>query len=282
MKRALDILKNTLLTLTGIVVAGLGLKGFLLPNYCIDGGVTGISMLIAKVWNLPLSALIVVLNVPFLLVGYKSMGRIHALQGTAAICGLAAALHLVPYSVVTQDKLLAAVFGGFFLGAGIGLAVRAGSVLDGTEILALLISKKTSFSMGDIILVFNIVIFSAAALVLSVETALYSILTYLSAAKTVDFVLHGLEEQSGVTIVSQQHERVREAILYELQRGVTVYVGRGGFSGEEVNVLFCIVTRLEIGRLKSLVHEIDPAAFIVIQHVSDTSGGVMKRRLPYG
>jgi uncharacterized membrane-anchored protein YitT (DUF2179 family) len=277
MSRFFSFLINLVLTLTGIGIAGLGLKGFLLPNYFIDGGVTGISMLIAEVAGIPLSVLIVLLNIPFLLVGYKSTGKAFAARSALAILGLAAALHLVPYSVVTSDKLLAAVFGGFFLGAGIGLAVRGGAVLDGTEILALLISKKTSFSMGDIILVFNIVIFSVAAVVMSIETALYSILTYLSAAKTVDFVIHGLEEQSGVTIISQQHERIREAVLHDLQRGVTVYKGRGGFSGEEAEILFCIVTRLEIGKLKTLVQSIDPSAFVVIHHISDTSGGVVKR-----
>src|ERR687894_229300 len=190
------------LIVLGVLSAALGLKGFLLPSRFIDGGVTGVSMLVAELSGVPLAALIVVFNIPFLVFGYRQVGRAFALKSVAAIFGLAACLAFVKFPVVTDDKLLTAVFGGFFIGAGIGLAIRGGGVLDGTEVAALVLSKRLGTQVGDIILVLNVLIFAVAAAFLGVEPALYSMLTYFAASKTIDFILHGIEEFNGVTIVS--------------------------------------------------------------------------------
>jgi uncharacterized membrane-anchored protein YitT (DUF2179 family) len=269
---------NTALIILGILSAGMGLKGFLLSSRFIDGGVTGISMLLADTLGLPLSVLIPLINLPFIALGYRQIGGKFALKSALAIAGLSATLALVSYPDVTPDRLLTAVFGGFFIGAGIGLAMRGGAVLDGTEIAALLISKGTHLlRVGDVILLLNIFIFAAAAFFLGVESALYSMLTYLAASKTIDFLIHGIEEYTAIIIVSDKSDEIRETIVRVLSRGVTVYKGRGGMTGAEVNILYCVVTRLEIGRVKTVSREIDPSAFIVIHPLADASGGVIKK-----
>ena len=266
------------LTVLGVLSAALGLKGILLPSRFIDGGVTGVSMLVAELSDAPLPALIVVFNLPFLYFGYKQVGRGFALKSVAAIFGLAACLAFVKFPVVTDDKLMTAVFGGFFIGAGIGLAIRGGGVLDGTEVAALFLSKRLGTQVGDIILVLNVLIFSVAALFLGVEPALYSMLTYFAPSRTIDFIIHGIEEFNGVTIVSARSAEIREAVLHELGRGVTVYRGHGGFTDAEQEILYCVVTRLEIARLKRVVAEHDKLAFFVVTRIADASGGVVKRR----
>jgi uncharacterized membrane-anchored protein YitT (DUF2179 family) len=254
-------------------------KGFLLPSHFIDGGVTGVSMLVSALSGASLPLLILLINAPFIIVGYRHIGRVFALKSALAIVGLALCIAFLPYPVATQDKLLAAIFGGFFLGAGVGLSIRAGGVLDGTEVMALLLSKKMGTTVGDIILLLNIIIFSVAAIFLGLEPALYSIITYFSASKTIDFLIHGIEEYNGITIVSAKSEEIRTAILNDLGRGVTVYKGMGGLKGEEQNILFCVVTRLEIPKIKSAVKEIDEAAFIAIHRITDARGGVMKKQV---
>ncbi len=278
MKHGAVIIKDFLLIVTGIVSAGFGIKGFLLSSHFIDGGVTGVSMLAASVLGLPLPLLILAINLPFVALGWRQIGLSFAVKSTLAIGGLAICLAVVPYPDVTPDKLLTAVFGGFFLGVGIGLAIRGGAVLDGTDIAALLISKKSSlFRVGDVILMLNVFIFSAAIYFLGVEPALYSILTYLAASKTIDFLLHGLEEYTAVIVISEQSEAIRRALLDGLRRGVTVYKGRGGQSGAEQDILCCIVTRLEIGKVKGAAKAIDPACFIVTHSLADVEGGVVKK-----
>lgn len=278
MKRFLRELLNTAFIVLGILSAGMGLKGFLLSSGFIDGGVTGISMLLAQVSALPLAVWLPIVNLPFIALGYHQIGAAFAIRSTLAIGGLAGALATVQYPDVTRDLLLTAVFGGFFIGAGIGLAVRGGAVLDGTEVAALLISKRTPFlQVGDVILGFNVVLFLIAMGLLGVERALYSILTYLTAAKTLDFVIHGIEEYTAITIVSPQSTAIREQIMRTLGRGVTVYRGYGGMSSTEQDILYCVVTRLEIGKVKGIVHTIDKNAFIVSHALSDVEGGVIKR-----
>jgi uncharacterized membrane-anchored protein YitT (DUF2179 family) len=278
MRRPLREVVNAAFIALGVLSAGMGLHGFLLSSRFIDGGVTGISMLLSQVFGLPLSALILVFNLPFIALGYRQIGRSFAIRSALAIVGLAACLATIHYPDVTPDKLLTAVFGGFFIGAGIGLAMRGGAVLDGTDIAALLISKKSNlFRVGDVILGLNVVIFLAAASALGVEPALYSILTYVSASKTLDFLLHGIEEYTAITIVSGRSDPIRQAITGVLGRGVTVYKGRGGMTGADQDILFCVVTRLEIGKVKAIVREIDKTAFIVIHPLSDAEGGVLKR-----
>ncbi|MBI5191439.1 MAG: YitT family protein [Nitrospirae bacterium] len=269
---------NVVLILLGILSAGMGVKGFLLPSRFIDGGVTGISMLVSYSSGLPLPVLLLVINLPFIVLGYNKIGRLFVLKSVLAITGLAVCLALVHFPVVTQDKLLTAVFGGFFLGTGIGLAIRGGAVLDGTEIVALLVDKSNlPLRVGDVILIFNVVIFSVAVFVLGVEPALYSILTYLAASKTVDFILHGVEEYTAVIIVSEKSDEIRDAIVGQLNLGVTVYKGRGGKTGKEIHILYCVVTRLEIGRVRTIAQEIDSSVFVVVHTLSDVSGGIVKR-----
>ena len=271
-------LLNTALILAGIASAGFGLKGFLLSSHFIDGGVTGVSMLLGQVLGIPLSIVLPIINVPFVIVGYAHMGRAFAVRSALGIAGLAVALAVVPYPDVTPDLLLTAVFGGFFLGAGIGLAVRGAAVLDGTEIAALLISKRSHvLNVGEVVLLFNVFLFVVAMSVLGVEKALYSILTYLAAARTLNFVIYGIEEYTAITIISPEHALIRERIIGQLDRGVTIYKGHGGLSGQEQEILYCVVTRLEIGRVKQIAQEIDPRAFIVSHPLANVEGGVVKR-----
>jgi len=276
--RARRELLNVLLIAAGILSAGMGLKGFLLSSNFIDGGVTGVSMLLAKLTAAPLSVWLPAVNVPFIAIGYRQMGRAFAIRSALAIAGLSGVLAAIRFPDVTPDRLLTAVFGGFFLGAGIGLAVRGGAVLDGTEIAALLVSKRSHLlKVGDVILSFNIVLFLAAMSVLGVEPALYSILTYVAAAKTLDFVIYGLEQFTAITIVSAQSAAIRERITGELERGVTVYRGYGGKTGVEQDILFCVVTRLEIGKVKGIVRALDDNAFVVSHPLADAEGGVVRR-----
>ena len=271
-------LLNALLIALGILAAAFGLKGFLLSSNFIDGGVTGVSMLLANVSPWPLAVWLPLANAPFVVIGYRQMGRAFAIRSALAIAGLSAALATIHFPDVTPDRLLTAVFGGFFIGAGIGLAVRGGAVLDGTEIAALLISKRTALmKVGDVILAFNIVLFLAAMSLLGVEPALYSILTYIAAARTLDFVIYGLEQYTAITIVSGRSANIRERIVGELERGVTVYKGYGGMSGVEQEILYCVVTRLEIGKVKTIVRAVDPHAFVVSHPLADAEGGVVKR-----
>ncbi|MBI2272084.1 MAG: YitT family protein [Bacteroidetes bacterium] len=280
---AIHLAKDVSLISLGILSAGFGLKGFLLPNGFIDGGVTGISLLTNELTGISLALLIVLINVPFIVLGYTQLGSSFAFKSTIAISGLALAILVISYPVITSDKLLIAVFGGFFLGAGIGLTVRGGGVLDGTEVLAIYLSKRTGLTIGDVVLVFNILVFSAATYLLSVEIALYAILTYLSAAKTVDFIIEGVEEYTGVTIISSHSEEVRLMLVEKLGRGVTIYNGKRGFgkrgdNKNTIDIVYTVVTRLEIAKLQAEVDKIDPNAFIVMSSVKDTKGGMIKKR----
>jgi uncharacterized membrane-anchored protein YitT (DUF2179 family) len=278
-------IRNSILVIAGIFSAGFGLKGFLLSSHFIDGGVTGISMLVAEIFGLPLSVLIFLINIPFVAIGYRQIGRRFAVKTALAIFGLALCLFFVKFPDVTPDRLLTAVFGGFFIGAGIGLAIRGGAVLDGTEIAALLVSRKSHLlKVGDVILILNIFIFLAAAFFLSVESALYSILTYIAASKTIDFLIHGVEQYTAITIVSPKNDEIRAAITDRLQRGVTVFRGQGGMGStgpheDEGEILYCVVTRLEIGTIKDAATEIDPSAFITTHTLADVEGGLLKRPL---
>jgi len=264
------------LIIIGILAAGLGLKGFLIPNHFIDGGVTGTSMFASLQTGIPLALLLLVINTPFVILGWRTIGKQFSITSALAILGLSLCVFTIDYPLVTNDKLLASVFGGFFLGAGIGLAIRGGAVLDGTEVLALLVSRKTGLTVGDFIFIFNVALFSIAAFSLGIETALYSMLTYFTASKTVDFLIHGIEEYNGIMIVSEKSSEIRSRIIEELSRGATIFEGRGGKSNLPQDILFCVVTRFEVPKVKLLVQDIDDRAFIVVQHVSSTSGGIIK------
>lgn len=279
-----EISKDIILIILGIFSAAMGLKGFLLSSHFIDGGVTGISMLVADVSHIPLAILIFIINLPFLLLGYRKLGLLFAVKSAVAIAGLSLCLALVNFPDVTHDKLLTAVFGGVFLGAGVGLSIRSGAVLDGTEIAALLLSKKTQvLKVSDVILTLNVLIFCAAAFLLGIESALYSILTYLAASKMIDFILNGIEQYTGVTVVSVKSEEIRMAVTESLGRGVTVYQGKHGYGKDGMindprDIIFTVATRLEIPSLKKVILGIDPKAFIVQQSIDDTTGGLLKRK----
>lgn len=276
------LLKDAVLMSLGIASAAFGLESFLLPNNFIDGGATGISLLISEITGTPLYLLLVLINIPFIFLGYKIIGKQFAIKTAIAITGLALCVAFIHFPEVTHDKLLVSVFGGFFLGAGIGLSVRGGAVIDGTEVLAIFLSRKLSTTIGDIIIIINIIIFSVAAYLLSVETALYSLITYLAASKTLDFVIEGIEEYTGVTIISSHHGELREMIVNKLGRGITVYTGKRGHGkrGEaaEVDILYTVITRLELNSLKTEIEKIDPNAFVVMSSVKDTKGGMIKKR----
>jgi len=278
-----NIIQDSIFMVLGVLTAGFGLKGFLLPNSFIDGGVTGISLLIAEVTILTLPPLLIIINAPFIILGYFQMGKAFAFKSALAICGLALVVAVFPYPIITHDKLLIAAFGGFFLGLGIGFAMRGGAVLDGTEVLAIYLTRQSSLSVGDVILGFNIAIFSVAAYLLSIETALYAILTYFTASKALDFILEGIEEYTGVTIISHRSEEIRRMIIHTLRRGVTIYSGKSGFGkrGEghaEIDIIYTVVTRLEVSRLQQEIEVIDPLAFVVMSSIKDTKGGMIKKR----
>lgn len=274
--------KSAVLISIGIFSAAFGFKGFLLTNHFIDGGATGISLLISALTKIPLYYLIIAVNLPFIIMAYHLMGRAFAVKTAMAISGLALVLATVTFPNVTNDNLLVAVFGGFFLGAGIGFAIRGGAVIDGTEVLAIFLSRKLGATIGDIIIGINILIFAAAARFLGVEIALYSMITYLAASKTLDFIIEGIEEYIGVTIVSSHSEEIRQMIINKLGRGVTVYQGKRGYGrkGEtrEVEILYTVITRLEVNKLNTELAKIAPSAFVVMHSVKDTKGGMIKRR----
>ncbi|MEP7146559.1 MAG: YitT family protein [bacterium] len=276
-------LKDIILISSGILLAGLGLEGFLIPNDFIDGGVTGISLLISEITDLPVPLLIIIINAPFIVMGYYQVSKIFSLKTSIAISVLAICLIVIPYPTVTNDKLLISVFGGMCLGGGIGLAIRGGCVIDGTEVFALWMSKRLSIKVGDVILLVNIIIFSAAAIILGIEKAFYSLLIYLAASKTVDFVIEGLEEYTGVTIISDYSEEICKLITEKLGRGVTIYSGKKGFGkrGEvdhDIDIVFTVITRLEISKLNTEIYRIDRNAFVVQQSINDTKGGMVKKR----
>lgn len=267
----------------GVFSAALGLKGFLLPSGFLDGGVTGISLLTNRLTGIQLPLLIFTINLPFILLGYRQMSLVFALKTMAAISALALVLALIPLPEVTTDPLLVALFGGFFLGAGIGMCIRGGAVIDGTEVLAIYISKQSSLSVGDVIMIFNILLFSTSALLIDIETAMYAMLTYLAAGRTVDFIITGIEEYTGVTIISEHSDTIRNAIIQKMGRGVTIYNGKRGYGShqhqdEDLDIIFTVITRLEVQKLKNEVEKIDRHAFIIQHAINDTRGGMVKKR----
>ena len=273
------LLKEGALIICGVVSACFGLKSFLMPSHFIDGGVTGISLLVSTLTNWNLSYLIVLINIPFILMGYKQIGAGFAIKTTIAIAALSLSLTFLPFNPITHDKLLIAFFGGFFLGGGIGLAMRGGCVIDGTEVLALYISRNSMLTVGNIILILNIIIFSFAAYFLNIETALYAILTYLSASNTIDFIVNGLEAYTGVTIISEKNDEIKNFIINNMKRGVTIYKGEGGYlEKKDIDIIYTVVTKLEMSKLQSEIRQIDPDAFVVQQQIADIKGGVVKRQ----
>jgi uncharacterized membrane-anchored protein YitT (DUF2179 family) len=276
-------INRIIMIIVGIASAAFGLKGFLIPNEFIDGGVTGISLLLSSITGWPTSLFLVVINIPFIWLGYKRIDKLFALKTLVAIIVLSLVIYFISFPLVTKDKLLIAVFGGFFLGAGIGLAMRGGSVIDGTELLAVYITPRSVLSIGQIILFINVFIFGIAAFFLGIESALYSMLTYLAATQTINYIVQGFDEFTSVTIVSPKSELIKHVIMRHLHRGVTIYKGERGFGKTEiaekqVDIIVTVITRLEVQRLVARVQQIDPTAFIVTNSVSEVKGGLIKRR----
>lgn len=277
-------MKSITLIILGSLSTAFGIKGFLVSSHFIDGGVTGISMLLNNIFGFPVWILLCLLNLPFIIFGHRQLGKTFVIKSIFSILVLSIAIAVIPFPDVTPDKLLTALFGGFFIGAGIGLAMRGGAVLDGSEIVALLVSKNTpAIKVADVILIMNILIFSAAVFILGVEPALYSIVTYFTAAKMIDFVINGIEEYIGVTIISENNKEIKQMIINELGRGVTIYIGKRGFTKQtddkqEIEIIYSAMTRLEIGRLQIEVDRLDPNAFIIYQSINDIKGGIIKKR----
>ncbi len=281
--------KDSITIIVGVFCAVIGLEYFIVPNNLLDGGVTGISLLMHIITKWDVSIFIFVINLPFIFMGYRQVGKMFALKTFLAILTLSAViliLHSFHPEPVTKDKLLIAVFGGFFLGAGIGFAMRGGCVLDGTEVLALYLTRKTSLQVGEIILLINILIFIIAAIIVDIQTSLYSILTYMAASKTVDFLTNGLEEYTGVMIISEESDKIRKQIIQQLGRGVTIYSGKRGLRGKKAqdsglnnrDILYTVVTKLELTKVRKIVDEIDPTSFMTTNSISSVKGGMVKAR----
>lgn len=264
----------------GIVLASLGLKAFLLPNGFLDGGVTGIALLVRTQVDINMSYLLVLFSIPFLILGYFTVSKRIVIKSVISILGLALFIHFENFQTITNDKLLISIFGGLLVGSGIGIAIRNGSVLDGSEILGIYLNDKFGISIGKIILLFNIILFSITAFVVSVEVALYSILTYIVAAKVTDTVIEGFEDFIGITIVSKKHTLIKKAILEELGVGLTVYKGSSGFGNngkiEDFDIIHSIINRIDIKKMYRIVENIDRDAFIIEFDVNSVKGGVLR------
>src|ERR1700744_5924656 len=277
-------LTDLVCVILGILFCGFALRGFLVPNGFFDGGVTGISLEIHEFYHLNIAWVIVACNIPLIIMGAYQIDRRFAIKTFAAIIGLGLCLAFMPYPEITQDKLLVSIFGGGFMGIGVGLSIRGGCALDGIEVLALYTGKRVSFTISEIILGINVIIFLIAAIFKGLPTALYSNLTYYAASRTLNFVIEGLEEYTGVTIISAQSEVIKQKLVMDLNRGITVYKGERGYLkntfevSHPVDIIFTVVTRLEIRRLRNIVQSIDPKAFMFTGTIKEAAGGVLKKR----
>lgn len=276
-------IQEVLFIILGVITSAFALKGFLVPNNFFDGGVSGISLLIHEIYHFNLAYVILIVNIPFLILGSFVVNRQFAIKTFVSIVLLGLCISYIPYPVITSDKLLVSIFGGFFLGVGIGFTMRAGCALDGIEVLGLYTGRRSSFTVTEIIFAINVVIFLVAAFKFGLPTSLYSMLTYFTASKTVDYVVEGIEAYTGVTIISGQSEEIKNRLVNELGRGITVYKGERGYLPgsfeihNDVDIIFTVVTRLEMRRLKNLVNEVDAKAFVFASTIKEASGGVVKR-----
>lgn len=274
-----NILKRTLFILIGAIMVSVGLEIFLVPNQIIDGGIVGISIILSHLTGWALGLFLFVLNLPFLLIGYKQIGKTFAVStlfGVTVMSIGTTILHPVPG--LTEDPLLAAVFGGIILGIGVGLVIRFGGSLDGTEIIAILFNKKTPFSVGESVMFFNIFILASAGFVFTWDRAMYSLIAYYVAFKMIDLTIEGFQESKAVWIISDDYREIGDAIVARLGRGVTYLSGEGGYTGDDKKVIFCVITRLEEAKLKLIVEEVDPSAFLAVGNIHDVKGGRFKKK----
>lgn len=273
------VIKRAILIFIGAILMALGIEIFLVPNMIMDGGIVGISIILYNLTGIKLGVFIFILNIPFFYIGYKQIGKTFAISTVFGITVLSFSTNYLHHvAAFTEDMLLATVFGGVVLGTGVGLVIRYGGALDGSEILAILLNKKFPFSVGEFIMVFNVFIFGWGGFVLGWDRAMYSVLAYIIAFKTIDIVIDGLDESKSAWIISDKHQEVGDAILARLGRGVTYLIGEGGYSGDDKKVIFCIVTRLEEAKLKSIVEEIDKAAFLAVADINEVRGGRFKKK----
>lgn len=276
--------KNLLQIILGTGLAIFAMKGFMIPNLFMDGGVTGISLLLHEVYHINISILILVFNLPFIYLGYKKIGKTFAVQTTLAVILLAIGLFLTDIEPVTKDKLLIAIFGGVLIGTGVGLVIRSGRVIDGAEVIAVFTKRKTGFSNSEIIMLLNSFIFAGAAFHFGLETAMYSLITYFAATRATDYVVDGIEQYTSINIISSQHNRIKDFLVNELGKGITVYKGERGYLPgsfdikNDCEIIVTIVTRLEINQIQDYIMEIDPKAFVYIQNIKEASGGILKAK----
>ena len=280
--RSIFSFSSIVYSVLGVLSAMIALEGFMLPNHFLDGGITGISIVVEEILQIPFTILLVVFNLPFLFLGYKKIGKTFAVRALIYIILLTILMHFIEIPPVTKDQVLIAVFGGFFIGLGIGLVIRGGGVLDGLEIMAFYTVRNSGFTTGEIILAFNALIYLGAAFVFGVETAMYSFLVYFTAMKTSDYVVDGFEEFTALTIISKECEDVKSFIVNDLGKAITVYKGERGYLPgsysvrHNCDIIMTIVTRLEIHRIKEATLEIDPTAFFFVQRIKEVKGGIGK------
>jgi len=280
--RSIFSISSILYSVLGVLSAMIALEGFMLPNHFIDGGITGISIVSEALFGIPFTLFLIIYNIPFLFLGYKKIGKTFAVRALLSIVLLTLLMYFVEIPAFTNDKVLIAVFGGFLIGLGIGLVIRAGGVLDGLEIIAFYTTRNSSFSTGEIILAFNAVIFLSSAFVFSIETAMYSFLVYFTAMKTSDYVVDGFEEFTALNIISKECEQVKSLMVNDFGKAITVYKGERGYLPSsfdvkcDCDIVMTIVSRLEIHRLKEAIVKIDPEAFFYVQRIKEVKGGVGK------
>ena len=278
-KTAMDWIKKYLVLIIGSLIYSAGLEIFLVPNNIIDGGIVGISIMASYLTGIPFGVYMLVLNLPFLYLGYKQIGKTFAISTIISIIALSIfSEFLEPVPQITQDYFLAAIFGGIIAGAGVGLVIRQGGSLDGTEITAIILDRKTSFSVGEVVMFFNLFILGAAGFVFGWDKAMYSLVAYFIISKMIDVVLKGLDESYAVMIVSDEYEEIADALMHRLGRGVTYLHGQGAYTGDDKQVLYCVVTRLEVVKLKEIALEKDETAFVTINPVHDIVGGRFKKK----
>ncbi len=276
--------KNLFQIIIGVAMAVFAMKGFMIPNNFMDGGVTGISILIHEIFHINISILVIIFNLPFVYLGYKKIGKTFAVQTSFAIILLAAGLLFINIPIVTTDKLLIAIFGGILIGTGVGLVIRSGGVIDGAEVIAVFTKRRTGFSNSEIIMLFNTFIFAGAAVHFGYETAMYSLITYYGATRATNYVVDGIEQYTAVNIISSQHDKIKDLLVNELGKGITVYKGERGYLPgsfdvkEDADIIVTIVTRLEIAHIEEAIIHIDPKAFIYIQSINEASGGILKAK----
>jgi uncharacterized membrane-anchored protein YitT (DUF2179 family) len=276
--------KNLLQIILGSALALLAMKGFMIPNHFLDGGVTGISILLHEIFSINISILVLTINLIFIYLGYKRIGKTFAVQTTIAVLLLASGLLFIHIPPITSDKLLIAIFGGILIGSGVGLVIRGGGVIDGAEVIAVFTRRKTGFSNSEIIMLINTIIFLVAAIRFGIETTMYSMITYFTATRATDYVVDGIEEFTAMNIVSSQPEEIKALIVNELGKGITVYKGERGYLPgsfdikNDCDIIVTIVTRLEIKRIEEAVLDVDPKAFMYVQTIREATGGILKAR----